>query len=68
MLPAHQGRGIGSERVRRVLAGTERFYSIDLRCDEELLPYDARFGMVSLTGATLRHREALTTREKPKAT
>ncbi|RKN37223.1 GNAT family N-acetyltransferase [Streptomyces hoynatensis] len=68
VLPGYRGRGIGTELMRRVLAGTEGLYSIDLMCDEPLLPYYARFGMVPLGGATLRHREALAPREEGKPT
>jgi len=32
VLPAYQGKGIGSELMRRVLDGTDRFYSVDLVC------------------------------------
>jgi GNAT superfamily N-acetyltransferase len=59
VLPAYQGRGIGTELMHRVLEGTERFYSVDLLCDAPLQPYYARFGMAPVPGATLRHPNAL---------
>ncbi len=59
ILPGYQGRGIGTELMRRILAGTERFYSIDLVCDEALLPYYARFAMISASSALVRHPGAL---------
>ncbi|MEU4541739.1 GNAT family N-acetyltransferase [Nonomuraea dietziae] len=59
VLPGYQSRGIGSELMRRVLEGCERFYSVDLMCDEPLQPYYARLGMTPLTGMTLRNRAAL---------
>ncbi|GAA1771815.1 GNAT family N-acetyltransferase [Nonomuraea bangladeshensis] len=59
VLPGYQGRGIGTELMRRILEGTERFYSVDLLCDAPLQPYYARFGMVPLPGAALRHPAAL---------
>ncbi|MFD5320672.1 GNAT family N-acetyltransferase [Streptomyces sp. NPDC127098] len=59
VLPGHQGKGIGTELMRRVLEGTESFYSVDLLCDAPLQPYYARFGMASVPGATLRHPAAL---------
>lgn len=59
VLPGYQGQGIGSELMRRILAGTERFYSVDLVCDAELVPYYARFGMQGLSSAVLRHPGAL---------
>lgn len=57
--PGYQGDGIGSELVRRILAGTERFYSVDLVCDEPLVRYYARFGMAGASSAVLRHPAAL---------
>jgi predicted N-acetyltransferase YhbS len=59
VLPEYQGRGIGSELVRRVLEGTERFYSVDLLCDAPLREYYEKFGMQAVPGMTLRHRSAL---------
>ena len=59
VLPGYQGQGIGSELMRRILEGTERFYSVDLVCDEPLVPYYARFGMRSASSALLRHPTAL---------
>ena len=59
VLPGYQGQGIGSELMRRILEGTEQFYSVDLVCDEALIPYYARFGMLSASSALLRHPAAL---------
>jgi ribosomal protein S18 acetylase RimI-like enzyme len=59
VLPAYQDRGIGSELVRRILEGAERFYSVDLLCDVPLQEYYKRFGMQPLTGMTVHHRAAL---------
>ena len=36
VLPGYQGRGIGGELMRRILEGTDRFYSVDLVCDPTL--------------------------------
>lgn len=58
VLPAHQGRGIGTELVRRVLAGTEHLYSVDLLCDESLQPFYRRFGLVPVPGMALRNPSA----------
>jgi predicted N-acetyltransferase YhbS len=59
VLPSHQGQGIGSELMRRVLDGTSRFYSVDLICDADLIPYYERTGWTGWTGALLRHPGAL---------
>ena len=61
VLPGYQGQGIGSELMRRILEGTDRFYSVDLVCDAELVPYYARFGMRTASSALLRHPTALET-------
>ena len=58
VLPEYQGQGIGTELMRRVL-DCEQMYSIDLVCDEPLLPYYAKLGMTALSGAGLRNRAAL---------
>ena len=45
VLPAYQGRGIGSELVRRVLAELDGHYMIDVICDENIQPFYERFGL-----------------------
>ncbi|MFD4676416.1 GNAT family N-acetyltransferase [Lentzea sp. NPDC058450] len=57
--PAFQGRGIGTELMRRIVAEAAHLYSVDLTCDEELRPYYERLGMTALTGMGLRNRSAL---------
>lgn len=59
VLPEYQAQGIGAELVRRILEGTERFYSVDLLCDAPLQEYYAKFGMQAVPGMTLHHRSAL---------
>lgn len=58
VLPEYQGQGIGSELMRRML-DFEQMYSIDLVCDEPLLPYYAKLGMTAIPGAGLRNPAAL---------
>ncbi len=45
VLAEYQGKGIGSELVRRVLAKLEGLYMADVCCDKELQPFYAQFGM-----------------------
>ena len=59
VLPGYQGQGIGAELMRRILDGTDRFYSVDLVCDAPLVPYYERFGMRGASSALLRHPAAL---------
>lgn len=56
--PSFQGRGIGTELMRRIVAEAAHLYSIDLTCDESLRPYYERLGMAALTGMGLRNRDA----------
>ena len=59
VLPAHQGKGIGTELVRRALDLVRDRYLVDLCCDEELVPFYERFGMQRLVGMGLRNHTAL---------
>ena len=54
VLPAYQGRGIGSELVRRMMAKLERFYMVDLLCDPDMQPFYERLGMRRTTGMLRR--------------
>jgi GNAT superfamily N-acetyltransferase len=56
VLPSHQGQGIGSELVRRMLALVADLYAVDVVCDEDLAPFYERFGLQRLTGMALRNR------------
>ena len=38
VLPGYQGQGVGGELMRRILDGTDRFYSVDLVCDAAACP------------------------------
>ena len=57
VLPGYQGRGIGSELVRRMLARLEGLYMVDLLCDQQLVPFYERLGMRAATGAMSRKHE-----------
>lgn len=57
VLPAYQGRGIGGELVRRMLARLSAIYMVDLICDPELQPFYERLGMRPWTGMILRNYE-----------
>jgi ribosomal protein S18 acetylase RimI-like enzyme len=55
VLPEYQGRGIGSELVRRMLEKLNRLYMIDLLCDPDVQPFYARLGMRPATGMLIRN-------------
>jgi len=61
VLPAYRGRGIGSELVRRLLERLRDRYMVDLVCDEGLVPFYERFGMVQHGAMILRRHDALET-------
>ena len=42
VLPAYQGRGIGSELMRRILAQLGDLYAVDLLCDADLWTYKGK--------------------------
>ena len=55
VLPAYQGRGIGSELMRRMLERLRQIYMIDLICDPDVQPFYTRLGMQTHTGMILRN-------------
>ena len=54
VLPDFQGRGIGSELTRRLLSRFDRFYGINLNCDEDVQPFYQRLGMNKALGMSIR--------------
>jgi ribosomal protein S18 acetylase RimI-like enzyme len=57
VLPDYQGRGIGQELVRRMLAQLGDLYAVDLLCDTDVQPFYARLGMQPAQGMMLRRYE-----------
>ena len=57
VLSSYQGRGIGSELMRRMLRKLEGLYMVDLLCDPELEPFYRRFGMRPAFGMMIRNYE-----------
>jgi GNAT superfamily N-acetyltransferase len=54
VLPDYQGRGIGQELVRRMLALLGDLYAVDVMCDADVQPFYARLGMQPARGMMLR--------------
>lgn len=55
VVPTYQGRGIGTELMRRMLVTLRRLYAVDLLCDPEVQPFYARLGMRPATGMMIRN-------------
>ncbi len=55
VLPSHQGQGIGSELIERLLRKLDHLYMIDLLCDPDLQPFYERLGMRRATGMMMRN-------------
>ena len=57
VVPAYQGRGIGTELMRRMLDLLHDLYAIDLLCDPEVQTFYARLGMRPAAGMAVRNHE-----------
>lgn len=55
---SHRGAGIGTELVRRMLGVLGEVYMTDLVCDDDLVPFYERLGMVRLAGMARRNHRA----------
>jgi ribosomal protein S18 acetylase RimI-like enzyme len=60
VLPEYQGRGIGAELVRRLLAELRDMYMVDLCCDEDVVAFYERLGLQRWdAGMGVRNRNGL---------
>jgi len=55
VLPNYQGKGIGKELVSKMREQLSHLYMIDLLCDQSLVSYYERLGMIPATGAMIRN-------------
>lgn len=55
VLPEYKNKGIGKELVKQILKELDNIYMIDLCCDDDLVPYYEKFGMVKANGMVLRN-------------
>ncbi|MDP1794008.1 MAG: GNAT family N-acetyltransferase [Acidimicrobiales bacterium] len=58
VLPAYQGRGIGTELVRRLLERLADFYMVDLACDDDRVSFYERLGFTRLSAVGRRNYAA----------
>ncbi len=56
VLPEWQGKGVGTELMRRMLTRLKAFYAIDLICDEDARSFYERLGFESGCGMYIRNR------------
>jgi ribosomal protein S18 acetylase RimI-like enzyme len=57
VVPEYQGRGIGSELIRRLLEVIGPIYAVDAACDPELQPFYRHLGLRPGTAVMLRNYE-----------
>jgi len=55
VLPEYQGQGIGLELTRRMLESLDHLYSIDLMCDDDVVPFYEKLGMKRAGGMLTRN-------------
>ncbi len=55
VLPAYKSKGIGKELVNLMLKELDDIYMIDLCCDDDLVPYYDKLGMIQTNGMVLRN-------------
>ncbi len=59
VIPAYQGRGIGTTLVKRMLTELGERYMVDLTCDPELVPFYERLGMTRADAMIVRRPRAI---------
>ena len=57
VLPEHQGQGIGTELMRRLLKELDGFYMVDLVCDPDKQSFYERFGLKRAPAMIIRNYE-----------
>ena len=55
VLPEYKNQSIGRELVRRMLEELKDIYMIDLCCDDDLIPFYKKFGMIQGNSMLIRN-------------
>lgn len=55
VLPEYKNKGIGKKLVKLMLEELDDIYMVDLCCDDELVPYYEKFGMIKSNGMLVRN-------------
>ena len=53
--PEYQGQGIGTELVKRMVDSLSHLYSIDLMCDDDVVPFYEKLGLQQAGGMVVRN-------------
>lgn len=59
--PEFQRRGIGTEMARRMIEELAGLYMVDLCCDESVVPFYERLGLIRVEGMVKRNYASLKT-------
>ncbi|HUS61312.1 MAG TPA: GNAT family N-acetyltransferase [Acidimicrobiales bacterium] len=65
VLPSHQGRGIASALIARLLDAIGDLYMVDTACDDDLVPFYERFNMQRGNAMVRRSYASQSGRPKP---
>lgn len=65
VLPAHQGRGIGRTLVQKIVAEIGDVYSIDIVCDDDVVPFYERLNFQRVNGMVFRPRAGGSSGRRP---
>ncbi|MDD1504664.1 GNAT family N-acetyltransferase [Lysinibacillus sp. CNPSo 3705] len=57
VLPEYKNKGIGKKLVKQMLKELEDIYMIDLCCEDDLVPYYEKLGMLKSNGMLVRNYE-----------
>jgi ribosomal protein S18 acetylase RimI-like enzyme len=55
VLPEYKNKDIGKELVKQMLKELDDIYMVDLCCDDDLVPYYEKFGMIKSNGMLVRN-------------
>ena len=55
VLPEYQNKGIGTNLITRMLDSLNDLYMVDVLCDEDVLGFYTKLGMMAATGVCVRN-------------
>jgi ribosomal protein S18 acetylase RimI-like enzyme len=66
VLPEYQGKGIGTELIRRMMETLDAMYAIDIVCDESVAPFYLNKGFARCVGIIKRNYANQGAENKPR--